>query len=441
MMQATHKICMTWLLSCCAISAFAAYDSPVSPIDLGAARQQFQAAQEICSADGGKFWGVSLCGPILFVDPQSRRLVANQPDAEGILKPQDGVFVGSLPTSINVSNTPTQWSGVLWSQIFWPLPEDMGRRNTLLAHELFHRIQTKVPVPTQVEVTNDHLDTLEGRVLIQLEWRALAAALRCSTPNSCRQAVSDALLFRAARYQLFATAAAQEKSLELNEGIAEYTGIRIGNETHQEQLEVALWDLSVRVNDETFVRSFAYATGPAYGLLLDKYSPDWRRELRASPSLNDLLQKAAHVALPENLISAAALRAPHYDGTTLRAAELGRETIRQQTLAANRAKFIVGPVLIIPLHHSNIQFNPRNLQPMEKEGTVYPTMRISADWGVLEVENGALLKPDWSAVSVIAPSSTVGAIKGDGWTLALNPQWKLIPAERQGDLTLSPSAQ
>jgi hypothetical protein len=440
MMKATHLFCVAWL-SCCAIPAFAAEDSSLSPIELNAARQQFQTAQQICSADAGKFWGVSLCGPILFVDPQSRRVVANQPDAEGTLKQLNGVFVGSLPTSINVSNTPTQWSGVLWSQIFWPLPEDVGRRNTLLAHELFHRIQTKVPIPTQAEAANDHLDTLEGRYLIQLEWRALAAALRCSTPKSCRQAVSDALLFRAARYRLFPVAAAQEKSLELNEGIAEYTGICIGNKSHQVRLDVALWDLSVRVKDETFVRSFAYATGPAYGLLLDKYSPGWRRELTSAPSLNDLLQKAAHVALPAQLDGAVAQRAPQYDGLALRAAELERETKRQQVLAANRAKFISGPVLIIPLHHSNIQFNPRNLQPMEKDGTVYPTMRISADWGVLEVENGALMKPDWSAVSVVAPSTTVGAIKGDGWTLALSPQWKLIPAERQGDFTLSLPAQ
>jgi hypothetical protein len=440
MMKSTGWIWFAWLLSCCAMPAFAG-EEPASPIDLGAARQQFRAAQEICSADGGKFWGVSLCGPILFVDPQTRRVVANQPDAEGMLQQQDGIYVGSLPTSINVSNTPTQWSGVLWSQIFWPLPEDVGRRNTLLAHELFHRIQTQVPVPTQAEAANEHLDTLEGRYLIQLEWRALAAALRCSTPKSCHQSVSDALLFRAARYQLFPTAAAQEKSLELNEGIAEYTGVRIGNKTHQAQLKVALWDLSIRVNDETFVRSFAYATGPAYGLLLDKYSPHWRRELRASPSLNDLLQKAAHIVLPESLADAVAQKAPHYDGTALRAVELERESKRQQTLAANRAKFILGPVLIIPLHHSNIQFNPRNLQPMEKEGTVYPTMRISADWGVLEVANGALMKPDWSTVSVVAPSSTEGPIKGDGWTLALNPQWKLIPAQRQGDFTLSPPAQ
>jgi len=110
-------------------------------------------------------------------------------------------------------------------------------------------------------------------------------------------------------------------------------------------------------------------------------------------------------------------------------------------LAVNRAKFVDGPVLLVPLHHTSIQFNPQSLQPLEKSGTVYPTLHISADWGVLEVQNGALLKPDWSAVSVVAPTSLDAALKGDGWTLVLNPNWKMVPAERKGDFTLAGPAE
>jgi hypothetical protein len=63
-------------------------------------------------------------------------------------------------------------------------------------------------------------------------------------------------------------------------------------------------------------------------------------------------------------------------------------------------------------------------------------MRISADWGVLEVQNGALLKPDWSAVSVSAPTALGAPFKGDGWMLELKPNWKIAPGERKGDFTL-----
>jgi len=67
----------------------------------------------------------------------------------------------------------------------------------------------------------------------------------------------------------------------------------------------------------------------------------------------------------------------------------------------------------------HVQFDPRDLQPLEKAGTVYPTLRISDDWGVLEAKSGALMKPDWSAVIVVAPPSVrVAASKEmDGrWT-------------------------
>jgi hypothetical protein len=423
-------------LSCLAIQAFAA-DESNSPIDLDAARQQFRAAQEICGRDAGRFWGVSLCGPILLVDPQSRQVVANQQDSEGALKKNGGVFIGSLPASVNISNSPTQWAGVLWTQLIWPLPGDLDRRNTELAHELFHRIQTRVPIPTQNEVTNDHLDTLNGRYLLQLEWRALAAALLCKTQAACQQAVSDALLFRGARYELFPSAAEQERSLELNEGIAEYTGISLGIKTHDARIKAALYDLTAHISDQTFVRSFAYATGPAYGLLLDKYMPGWKLRLQAGPFLNALLQQATHSSLPWHAYVAAEERAATYDGGVLRNAEIEREKRRQEIIAVYRAKFIDGPVLVIPLHHTNIQFNPQSLQPLEGSGTVYPTMRISAEWGILQVQNGALLKPDWSAVSVAASTDMGATLKGDGWTLELKPNWKIVPAGRNGDFTLA----
>jgi len=423
-------------LSCLALPVMAAGDPADSPIDLDVARQQFAAAQAICGADGGRFWGVHLCGPIIFVDQQTRQVVANQQDTAGSLREHDGVFTGSLPLSQNVASTPTHWSGVLWTQITWPLPQDASRRDTLLAHELFHRIQDQIAIPLQHESANGHLDTLDGRYLMQLEWRALVAALRSTAQPARRQAVVDALTFRAARYELFPSAAREEKSLELNEGIAEYTGVSVGNRTRKARVAMTLWDLDAHSGDETLVRSFAYATGPAYGLLLDTYSPGWRQQLRTAPSLNDLLQAATHVALAQNIGAAAAERAQRYDdGGELHRAEVTRETRRQQALAMNRAKFVDGPVLVMPVDHANIEFNPRNLRPLDQLGTVYPTLRISAAWGVLDAHDGALLAPDWSTVTVEAPAA--GAVQGPGWSLALKPDWQIVPGRRSGDFTLA----
>ena len=111
---------------------------------------------------------------------------------------------------------------------------------------------------------------------------------------------------------------------------------------------------------------------------------------------------------------------------------------KRQQLALNRRKFVDGPVLTLGFRHMNVQFNPQNLEPLSDAGTVYPTIRVTDDWGVIEGKSGALMKPDWSALVVPAPASTSGSsIAGDGWTLELKPGWRIVPGGRSGDYVLS----
>jgi hypothetical protein len=411
------------------------------PIPIETAQNYFAEAQILCQADHGQLWGISLCGPMMFVDPKSRFIVATQADTKGILKADGGVFIGSLPADQTIANTAIEWSGVHWTQMLWPLPDDKQQRETLIAHELFHRIQSQLELPRVKGGENTQLDTLDGRYYLQLEWRALASALEAQTDVERRKATGDAILFRAERYRLFPDAAIQEQSLELNEGLAEYTGVRVSNPTSEEQIKAALSDLSSHRDDSTFVRSFAYATGPGYGLLLDRYASGWHQQLKPGNSFDVLLRNALHITLPVNLCEMAEQQATVYGGVTLRATEVERETKRQQAVALYRAKFIDGPVLTIQFRSMHVQFDPRNLQPLEKAGTVYPTMRVSDDWGILDAKNGALMKPDWSAVIVVAPSVVTGSsLKGAGWTLELKPGWKTVPGPRKGDFMLAPGS-
>ena len=60
------------------------------------------------------------------------------------------------------------------------LPEnDADLRQQLMLHGLFHRIQPELGFITD-DGYKEHLDTLEGRVWIQLEWRALRRAVESS---------------------------------------------------------------------------------------------------------------------------------------------------------------------------------------------------------------------------------------------------------------------
>jgi hypothetical protein len=146
----------------------------------------------------------------------------------------------------------------------------------------------------------------------------------------------------------------------------------VGNPTPKKQIKAALNDLSSYRDDSTFVRSFAYATGPGYGLLLDRYLPGWHDQLKPDQGFDALLRNALHIVLPANLQLAAESRATQYDGATLRAAETERETRRHQIVAGYRARFTNGPVLTLQFRHMHVQFDPRNLQPLGDAGTVYP---------------------------------------------------------------------
>src|SRR6185437_741685 len=249
-----------------------------STIDLKLAAQYFQQLKQTSDRDAGKSWGLSLYGPTMFVDPDTGNVVANQDDLEHKLSPQDGVFVGKLPNESNPANHAFDGAGVHWTMVLWPVAQFRQPRERLLLHESFNRLQDKLGLPAR-DAVNSHLDTLNGRIWIQMEWRALERALRETGP--ARQAsIADALLFRAYRRSLFPDSTTNENALELNEGLAEYTGVKLSSADLQETAVRANLSLRQARNNPTFARSFAYVSGPAYGALLDLSGKPWRDSLK-----------------------------------------------------------------------------------------------------------------------------------------------------------------
>jgi hypothetical protein len=319
--------------------------------------------------------------------------------------------------------------------IIWPLPSDKALRDQLMVHELFHRVQDKIGLPVS-DPLNAHLNTLEGRVWLELEWRALAHALAIAGGDR-RTAVEDAIVFSTYRRDLFPEAAAHERELEMNEGLAEYTGVRLRGTAQSETIQYLVEREKSAETQESFMRSFAYVSGPIEGILLDLAAADWRKGLTARDDLEGLLAKAYGIRLPESLKKEAEERSKQYNGDGLRAAETAREEARQKTLAQYRSQLVDGPVLVIPLRKMNVQFNPSNLLALGDLGTVYPTMRITDEWGILEVTSGALMAPNWKQVTVAAPPDTAAQpLRGPGWTLQLSQGWHLIRGPRPGDFSL-----
>ncbi len=429
----------------CPLAMLALFASPIIPaaarsISPQEALQYFREADMIWRADGGQLWGVPLGGPLLLVDPQTRIAYANQPDPQGRLRRAGEVLRGEIPVEVNLANTAVEWAGVKWSMLMLPLPEDREVRACLLLHELWHRVQEQLGLPAS-EAQNRQLDTRDGRYWLQLEWRALAAALAASDANRSR-AIMDAAIFRARRRALFPGSGSQENRMELHEGLAEYTGVKLCGAPDPARFVID-HELKEGPARETFVRSFAYASGPAYGLLLDETGRAWRQNLKPTTDLCATLLSLSEIKLPADIPAAAEERARAYDGAHLAAQEDEREKARAALSAGYRARLVDGPVLTIPLRHMQMQFDPGNLVPLDSLGTVYPHIRIVDDWGILDVaSHGALLSPDFAQVTVSHPS-TAGAesLAGEGWTLQLKAGWSMAPGVRKGDFKLQSSVK
>jgi hypothetical protein len=148
---------------CLLFLVFAAVPS-AGQVDQARAEQYFKEARALCERDGGRLWGVSLCGPMVIADATTGTIATSQPAP-----------VGDRPRELGFVNAPLQWGGITWSAYVWQMipQDDQAARGRLFMHELFHRIQPGLGLMAPSAGENSHLDSLEGRYWMRLEWRAL----------------------------------------------------------------------------------------------------------------------------------------------------------------------------------------------------------------------------------------------------------------------------
>jgi hypothetical protein len=416
-----------------------------SAADIAAERQfSIKALGELAAVceDGGKLlWHKSLCGPVVLVSPATRAAVANRQDPDGRFQRDGDVFAGVFPEQFTPSNTAIHWGGQEWSTVVLPLPGDPFQRLKLLAHESFHRIQPSLGLGAP-DTPDPYLDTEAGRLWLRLELRALARALRSEGPAG-RQSAADAMLFRIYRYRLCPGSEALETGMEKQEGLAEYTGAFIALRATGEDIGREARAVEAFEDSDAFARSFGYATGPALGLLLDRYAQGWR-DRAASASLHSMLVSALGVQASEDLQRAAKGRASLYGYSAVAAAEREREGRHSAYLAEMNRRFVDGPTLDFPsAADMNRNFNPQTLVPFPPHGTYYPTGIFSASWGKLVVESGgALVAPDNMSVRVPGPiDPDARPVHGVGWVLHLEPGWVIRPSAHPGSFAVVEAAQ
>lgn len=401
--------------------AVAGHTPPISAqVDQRLAQQYFQEAHALCTRDGGRLWGVSLCAPMVIYDRTTQTMATSQPQP-----------AGPLPPPLGFANAPMQWGDRTWAAFVWDyLPgRPPRRRKELFLHEMFHGVQGQLGVAAPF-LASEHLDALEGRYWLRLEWRALDRAL-ATIGEPRRQAVRDALAFREMRRRLYPAGGEPERAQEITEGLAAYTATVLVADTPVDAIASAR-DLLVVTGapSESFVRTFAYLSGPAYGVLLDASSPGWPRRIRSTDDLAILLATALDVAPTPDASSVE----NRYGGPEVRASEEDREKRQRDRLAELRRRFVDGPVLIVRGGGSATS-DSRGAVVLEGAGTVYfGAYRATVAAGKLASDSGVLVASDGSSRSVPAPVlRDARTVAGEGWTFTVAPGWVIRPGPRRGD--------
>src|SRR5262249_20349982 len=83
-------------------------NAAAAQVDPERAEAYFKEADALCHRDGGRLWGVSLCGPMVFADARTRTLATNQP------RPSE-----EQPRSLGFANSPMEWGGTRWAAFMW----------------------------------------------------------------------------------------------------------------------------------------------------------------------------------------------------------------------------------------------------------------------------------------------------------------------------------
>ena len=436
-----------------------------------------RGARALLAADRGRLWGARL-DTLQWMGVQNGRVVLTaDPHLAGYTR-EDDVWTGPLPTGITPSNTSVDWNGKRWAMVLMPLYGDSALATRLLIHEGMHVEQPSLlPKPTYTETANGAglLDEATGRTLLREEWRALASALRARVGiegvggRARRDAIRDALIFRAARYaEATPDEITRERALDVTEGLPEYTGWKLARAPRRDfiaQLDSASEQLP------SFVRGFVYFTGPAYAMLLDDYEESaWHQSVRSFPDLQRLLYVAWHDRAPRDpdaslvatalaghtltsaqrtrLATLAEQAASRYGGAEIRTAEDARWAARQKELAEYRVKFLQEPTLRIRPRSLNISFDPRRQASLGDSGTVMANLAWRGPTGAeLHAPAGALVTSDWHEVRVplgavqLAPGPLAAplSLQGDGWTLTLPVGW--VVSADGSSLVLTPPVQ
>lgn len=420
----------------------------IGSMDTATVMSDIKRAQEILKEDAGKLWGQELDSKIIVFDYDTREFIASENDAEGSFQPLGDMYTGTFPEDVAVANSTISYGGKSWATVCYSEEWDDTSKLGVYVHEMFHNNQPKLGMTFDWEelqedasnengmMDNRHMDTMDARILLKLEWEALYKALTSEGEEKAK-AVEAAYAFRKARQDKY-DAALAETTFEINEGMADYTMYKLVYEPNESVADIVKdsWKIQLDENKTpSLVRSFGYHSGALYGFLLDEAKPEWKKNISMDTDLGKMLKEAYNV--DESEVNIDEIK-DDYNYEEIYAYESKREEQRQQELETLMEQYVNGKVLSMPLKTWNMTMNPNKIRSLDGYGILYYEAEFYEDWGILTCNEtaGMVMDTDECIVVPATGMQTDGnTIQGDGWSLILNEGYH-IEEQENGNYTV-----
>jgi hypothetical protein len=391
----------------------------------------FSEVKAICDNDNGRLLGQNLFGPLMFIDRPTRKIFANQPDKEGILKEKDGIYTGIFPKELIINNIPVEFGGTLYAMSPLPAKEDDYEIQIRAIHGLVHCYQKLNNLESRGFNTR-HMDEKNARLWLKLEWRALRNAI--SNDGELRvQAIRDALIFRGARRELYPLSVNDENRFELYEGLATFTYITLCADSADESRRRLLQNLDRSYKYQSYGRNYGFIHGALYSYLAYVKGFDFKTIRSDTIDLSKEVRKLYNIQLPAICRDVAGSLALNYDIESIYKEEEQRLADIKERIHKEISAFTEKPVVYLELESPYFDFEPEDIRSLDSLGTIYRTIRVSDNWGKLTVDQGGcLVSYNLKFLRITARNfkESKNHIYGDGWHLVLNSDWQIAKVEQ-----------
>jgi len=387
----------------------------------------FRDIEALCKKENGRLWGKNLYGPLMFVDRPSRKIFANQPDKEGILKEKDGIYIGDYPREQVIQIQPKEFGGTMFSVAILPPLEDAYRIKRSALRSLIHSFQKERGL-IPASFNTKHMDEKTARMWLKLEWRALKKALNNESEMK-EQAIRDALIFKGARRELYPTYANDENKFEDYEGLATFSALEMMEDTAGVIKRRLIEGLDRAYNFQSFGASYGSIQGSLYSYLAYEAGFDFKTIHTDSLDLGEVVRSLYKIQLPEICRDVAGSLALSYDIESIYKEEDQRLASIKERRLEQLSVYTEKPIVYLELESPYFDFEPEDLNALDTLGTIYATIRVSDNWGKLTVEKGGcLVASNLKYIRIPAKNITESKnhLSGDGWNLIINNNWEIV---------------